>query len=163
MMPELFGGPWKNDARKAHQLGIAEGWRGYGPAIYGELVSHGKSPWLFQSSIAAAVGCCVRTVQRWLRFFRDEGLLKCHRAKKGEIPKGREKPLSCGWSNRILAQWEAVGSRFDELREEWRRKRAEKAAARDPSRFRGITAAELDREMARRYGEKAEEPDPPPD
>lgn len=161
MMPTLFGGPFKNDAKKAHQLGISEGWRGYGPAIYGELVSHGKDPWIFQSSIAKAVGCCVRTVQRWLRLFRDEGLLKCHRAKKGEIPKGREHPVSCGWSHRIVAMWEAIGPRFEKLREEWRQKRAEKQAARNAGRRR-YTADEIDRELAKRYGEKPE-PEPPPD
>lgn len=157
----LFGGPFQNDAKKAYALAVREGWRGKGPTVYAELVSHGKDPWLFQSSIAAAVGCCVRTVQRWLRRMRDEGLLKCHRAKKGEVPKGRQHPVSCGWSHRILAMWEAIGPRFEALREEWRQKRADKLAARNAGRRR-YSAEEIDRELAKRYGEKPE-PDPPPD
>lgn len=159
----VFGGPFQSEAKKAYALAVAEGWRGKGPTVYAELVSHGKDPWLFQSSIAAAVGCAVRTVQRWLRRMRDEGLLQCFRAKKGEVPKGRQHPVSCGWSHRVLTVWHAIGPRFDELREQLRQKRAEKAAARAPSRYRGITAEQLDRELAKRYGEKPEEPDPPPD
>lgn len=157
----IFGGPFLTEARKGHALAVDEGWRGYGPMIYAELVSHGKDPWLFQSSIAKAVGCCVRTVQRWLRFFRDEGLLQCFRAKKGEVPKGRQHPVSCGWSHRVLTAWHAIGARFDALREELRQKAAAKAAARNPARYRGISAEQLDRELAKRYG--PEKPDPPPD
>lgn len=155
----LFGGPFQSEAKKAYALAVAEGWRGKGPAVYGELVSHGKDPWLFQSSIAQAIGCTVRTVQRWLRRMRDEGLLQCFRAKKGEVPKGRTHPVSCGWSHRVLTVWHAIGSRFDALREELRQKRAEKAAARNAGRRR-YSAEELERELVRRFGP---EPDPPPD
>jgi hypothetical protein len=154
-------GPFKAEAQKAYALAIAEGWRGKGPAVYAELVSHGKDPWLFQSSIAAAHGCVVRTVQRWLRRLRDEGLLQCFRAKKNEIPKGREHPVSCGWSHRVLTVWHTIGPRFAELREQLRQKRAEKQAARNAGRRR-YTADEIDRELAKRYGGKPE-PDPPPD
>jgi hypothetical protein len=157
----LFGGPFQAEAKKAYALAVAEGWRGKGPTIYAELVSHGKDPWIFQSSIAAAVGCCVRTVQRWLRRMRDEGLLVTHRAKKNEIPKGREHPVSCGWSHRLVTAWNAIGSRFEALREERRQKQAAKIAARNPSRYRRISAEQLDRELAKRYG--PEKTDPPPD
>lgn len=157
----LFGGPFQSEAKKAYALAVAEGWRGKGPTVYAELVSHGKDPWLFQSSIAQAVGCAVRTVQRWLKRMRDEGLLQCFRNKKGEIPKGAKKPVSCGWSHRVLTAWEAVGKRFDELRAQLAQKRADKLAARNAGRRR-YTAAELDRELAKRYG-NGPEPDPPPD
>jgi hypothetical protein len=157
----LFGGPFQSEAKKAYAVAVAEGWRGKGPTVYAELVSHGKDPWIFQSSIADAIGCTVRTVQRWLRRMRDEGLLQCFRAKKREIPKGRDKPVSCGWSHRVLTAWEAIGPRFDELREKLRQKRADKLAARNAGRRR-YTADELDRELVKRYGEKPE-PDPPPD
>lgn len=157
----LFGGPFQSEAKKAYAVAVAEGWRGKGPTVYAELVSHGKDPWIFQSSIAEAIGCTVRTVQRWLRRMRDEGLLQCFRAKKREIPKGRDKPVSCGWSHRVLTAWEAIGPRFDELREKLRQKRADKLAARNAGRRR-YTADELDRELVKRYGDKPE-PDPPPD
>jgi hypothetical protein len=157
----LFGGPFQSEAKKAYALAVAEGWRGKGPVVYAELVSHGKDPWLFQSSIGAAVGCHVRTVQRWLRRMRDEGLLLTFRNKKGEIPKGMKKPVSCGWSHRVLTAWQAVGTRFEELRAQLAAKRAEKLAARNAGRRR-YTASELDRELAKRYGDKPE-PEPPPD
>lgn len=157
----IFGGPFKAEARKAYALAVAEGWRGKGPAVYAELVSWGKDPWLFQSTIAELHGCAVRTVQRWLRRLRDEGLLQCFRAKKGEIPKGRDRPVSCGWSHRVLTLWHAIGERFDQLREELRQKQAAKVAARNAGRRR-YTADEIDRELEKRYGPKPE-PDPPPD
>ena len=155
----LFGGPFQSEAKKAYALAVAEGWRGKGPTVYAELVSHGKDPWLFQSSIAQAVGCAVRTVQRWLKRMRDEGLLQTFRCKKGEVPKGRTKPVTCGWSHRVLTAWHAIGPRFDALREELRQKRAAKLAARNSGRRR-YTADELERELVKRYGP---EPDPPPD
>ncbi len=154
----LFGGPFQSEAKKAYALAVAEGWRGKGPVVYAELVSHGKDPWLFQSSIAAAVGCAVRTVQRWLRRMRDEGLLQTFRCKKNEIPKGRTKPITCGWSHRVLTAWEAIGKRFDALREKLRQKRADKAAERNAGRRR-YTADELERELVRRYGPEPDKPD----
>lgn len=157
----VFGGPFQSEAKKAYALAVAEGWRGKGPTVLAELVSHGKDPWIFQSSIAAAVGCAVRTVQRWLKRMREEGLLQCFRAKKGEIPKGRKHPVSCGWSHRVLTMWHAIGPRFEAMREELRQKHAAKVAARSPARYRGISADELDRELAKRYG--PEKTAPPPD
>jgi hypothetical protein len=47
------------------------------------------------------------------------------------------------------------------MREELRQKRAAKLAARNAGRRR-YTADEIDRELAKRYGEKPE-PEPPPD
>lgn len=153
----LFGGPFQSEAKKAYALAVAEGWRGKGPTVYAELVSHGKNPWLWQSSIAKAVGCAVRTVQRWLRRMRDEGLLQCWRAKKNEIPPGAKAPITAGYSNRAVTLWNAIGSRFNELRAELAAKHAAKVAARRAG-FRRYTADELDRELAKRYG-----PEPPPD
>jgi hypothetical protein len=153
----LFGGPFQSEAKKAYALAVAEGWRGKGPTVYAELVSHGRDPWLFQSSIAQAVGCAVRTVQRWLKRMRDEGLIQTFRAKKGEIPKGREHPVSCGWSHRVLTAWHAIGPKFAELREQLRQKHAAKVAARNAGRRR-YTADEIDRELVKRYGKP-----PPPE
>lgn len=151
----LFGGPFQSEAKKAYALAVAEGWRGKGPIVYAELVSHGKNPWLFQSSIAAAVGCAVRTVQRWLRRMRDEGLLQCWRGKKKEIPPGAVKPLKCGFSNRAVTLWNAIGERFEQLRAELAAKAAAKRDARR-ARYRPRTVAEIDAELA-----KTAKPKPP--
>jgi hypothetical protein len=150
----MFGGQYKDAARQAYAVMCAE-LRGKGPAIYAELISYGKDAWVFQRTIAETHGCCVRTVQRWLRRFRELGLLVCHRAKKREVPKGALKPLNCGWSHRILTEWHHVGQRFRARCEELAQKHAAKVAARNAGRRR-YTAEELDRELVKRYG-----PDPP--
>jgi len=149
----LFGGPFQAEAKKAYALAVAEGWRGKGPTVYAELVSHGKNPWLFQSTIAETVGCTVRTVQRWLRRMRDEGLLQCWRGKKKEVPPGATKPLKCGFSNRAVTLWHAIGERFEALRAELAAKAQAKRDARR-SRYRRYTAGEIDREL-----EKTKPPD----
>lgn len=149
----LFGGPFQAEAKKAYALGVAEGWRGKGPTVYAELVSHGKNPWLFQSKIASTIGCTVRTVQRWLRRMRDEGLLETFRSKKNEVPPGAKGPITCGFSNRVLTQWQAIGPHFDELRAQKQAKQAEKAAKRRAG-YRRYTADEIDRAL-----EKTKPPD----
>ncbi len=149
----LFGGPFQAEAKKAYALAVAEGWRGKGPTVYAELVSHGKNPWLFQSSIAAAIGCTVRTVQRWLRRMRDEGLLETFRSKPNEVPPGAKGPISCGFSNRVLTAWRSIGVRFDELRAELKAKRAAWLEKRRAG-YRRYTAEEIDRAL-----EKTKPPD----
>lgn len=144
----LFGGPFQSEAKKAYALAVAEGWRGKGPTVYAELVSHGKNPWLFQSSIARVVGCTVRTVQRWLRRMRDEGLLQCWRGKKNEVPPKANGPISCGFSNRAVTAWNAIGERFDELRAELKAKRAAWLEKRRAG-YRRYSAEEIDRELAK--------------
>jgi hypothetical protein len=151
----LFGGPFQSEAKKAYALAVADGWRGKGPTVYAELVSHGKNPWLWQSTIAAAVGCTVRTVQRWLKRMREEGLLQCWRAKKNEIPPGAKGPITPGYSNRAVTLWHAIGTRFTELRAELAAKAAAKAAKRRAG-YRRYTAEEIERELAKRGK-------PPPD
>lgn len=146
----LFGGPYKRQAVEAHATGVAEGWKGFGPAIYGELMSWGRNPWLFQANIARRVGCCVRTVQRWLAFFRDEGLLRCWRGSNRETPPGARGPVTCGFSNRALTAWHAVGERFRELVAQYKAERARKADERKARRARRWTADEIDAELERR-------------
>jgi DNA-binding Lrp family transcriptional regulator len=113
-------------------------------------MSWGKDAWIFQRSIAEKLGCSVRTVQRWLREFRDLGLLKCFRCKKGERPPKMPHPIWCGWSHRVLTAWHSAGTRFRELCEEIRLRREAKRAAR--VRGQGMSAEQIDRELLRRFG-----------
>lgn len=150
---KVFGGRFQNAAKEGYAFAVDQGFHGFGPLIYAELMSYGKDAWVFQSSIAAKLGCHVRTVQRWLRRFRDEGLLQCFRSKKGEIPPLAEHPISCGFSHRVLTAWHAAGSRFRELCEEIRLKREAKRRLR--ARGQKMTAEQIDSELLRRFG-----PDP---
>lgn len=147
----IFGGAFKRQAREGYAFAVSEGFRGFGPLVYAELMSWGKDAWIFQSTIARKLGCSVRTVQRWLHAFRDSGLLRCWRGKKREIPPGVAHPVTCGFSHRVLTQWAAVGSRFRELREQLAAERARKADERR-KRYRPYTAAEIDAELARTAG-----------
>lgn len=146
----LFGGPFQRQAKEGYAFAVSEGFRGFGPLVYAELMSWGKDPWLWQSTIAAKLGCSVRTVQRWLHAFRELGLLKCYRGKKGEIPPGAKKPITPGFSHRVLTAWHAAGARFRELCEEIRLKREAKRLSR--SRGQGMSAEQIDRELLRRFG-----------
>ena len=132
----LFGGSFQRAAKEGYAFAVGEGFRGFGPLVYAELMSWGKDAWLFQSTIARKLGCSVRTVQRWLHEFRELGLLKCFRGKKGEVPPGVKSPISCGFSHRVLTAWHAAGSRFRELCEEIRLKReAKRAVRRAPAHY----------------------------
>lgn len=159
----IFGGPFKLEARKAYAHAVGEGFGGFGPAIYAELFSHGRDPWVFQESIAEALGCSVRTVQRHLRKFREAGWLECWRAKKREIPPGLKKRLPCGWSHRSLTAWHHIGAAFQAACERIAAKRAKRKLAIEASRSArnrafveivrelqalGLTGAELDAELA---------------
>lgn len=146
----IFGGAFKREAREGYAYAVSEGFRGFGPLVYAELMSWGKDAWLFQSTIARKLGCSVRTVQRWLHEFREIGLLRCFRGKKGEIPPGVKAPISCGFSHRVLTAWHAAGSRFRELCEEIKAKREARRVAR--SRCQGMSAEQIDRELLRRFG-----------
>jgi hypothetical protein len=149
----ILGGAFKEQGRQGYAFAVSEGFRGFGPAVYAELMSWGKNPWLFQSSMAKRLGCSVRTVQRWLARYRDAGLLQCFRSKKNETPPGAKGPVSCGFSNRVLTAWRAAGARFDELVSELRERRARRKALK--ARGQSMTAEQIDRELVRRYG-----PDP---
>jgi len=147
---KVFGGAFQREAKEGYAFAVSEGFRGFGPLVYAELMSWGKDAWLFQSTIARKLGCSVRTVQRWLHEFREIGLLRCFRAKKGEVPPGVKHPISCGFSHRVLTAWHSAGSRFRELCEEIKAKREARRVAR--SRCQGMSAEQIDRELHRRYG-----------
>ena len=149
----IFGGHFKQSGREGYAFAAAEGFRGFGPAIYGELMSYGRDPWVFQSTIAEAVNCSLRTVARWLQRFREAGLLECWRGGKREIPPGAKAPLKCGWSHRSLTQWHAAGAAFRRAVENIKVRRAERLAAR-LARAKGkkMSAEQIDAEMFKRYG-----------
>jgi Homeodomain-like domain len=142
----IFGGKFRESGRQGYAFAVAEGFRGFGPAVYGELMSYGRDPWVFQGSIATALGCSVRTVQRWLAAFRELGLLECWRGKKGETPPGASGPIKCGWSHRSLTAWHHAGEAFRRAVAAKAAKRAERLEARrnGPARFQGMTAEEID-------------------
>jgi RNase P protein component len=166
----ILGGKFKESGREGYAFAVAEGFRGFGPAIYAELMSYGRDPWIFQSSIAERLGCSVRTVQRWLAAFRALGLLECWRGKKKEIPPGASGPIRCGFSHRSLTAWHAAGSAFRAAVERIKAKREARIlarAARPQARNRefvrivremqgrGCTPEEIDAALRERF------PDPP--
>lgn len=149
----IFGGAFKQQAREGYAFAVAEGMRGFGPAIYGELMSWGKNPWIFQSNIAERVGCKVRTVQRWLHEFRERGLLQCWRGKRREVPPGAKGPIRCGFSNRAMTAWHAAGAAFRKMVENIKARREQRLKDRQArARGRRMTAEEIEAEMLRRYG-----------
>ena len=162
----IFGGKFLQSAREGHAFAVAEGMRGFGPTIYAELMSYGRDPWIFQSSIAERLGCSVRTVQRWLHAFREAGLLQCWRGKKRETPPGASGPIRCGFSHRALTQWHHAKGAFLRAVEALKKKRADRALARlqrpqqrnrefvalvREMQARGCTAAEIDAALAERF------------
>lgn len=151
------GGQFKQYGPQGYAYGTGQGWRGYGPAIYGEFLTYGKDAWVFQRTIAAAVGCGVRCVQRWLRRFREEGLVQCWRAKKGENPPNArvKNGFWHGWSHRVFTALNVATSHFKARCEEIAAKLAERAAKRRAG-YRRYTAEEIDRELEKRGK-------PPPD
>lgn len=162
----IFGGKFGHSGREGYAFAVAEGFRGFGPAIYGELMSYGRDPWIFQSSIAQNLGCSVRTVQRWLAAFRALGLLECWRAKPKEVPPGLKHPLWCGFSHRSMTAWHAAGSAFRRAVDAIKAKREARILARQDSRnarnrafvaivkemqARDASPAEIEAELLRRF------------
>jgi transposase len=86
-------------ADQASRWARDDGASAFGQQIAGHYASF-TDAWAFQASIAEAVGCCVRTVQRWIRRFKDRGALKVWPARPGEILPGRTKPFRCWASHR---------------------------------------------------------------
>jgi hypothetical protein len=71
--------------------------------VVGQIASF-KDGWAFRSSLAGAVGVCVRTVQRAITQAREAGMMRTARSKPREKPPGLQGPLPCGFSHRwILA------------------------------------------------------------
>jgi hypothetical protein len=149
----ILGGKFQQSGREGYAFAVAEGFRGFGPMIYAELMSYGRDPWIFQSSIAERLGCSVRTVQRWLHAFRELGLLQCWRGKKREVPPGASGPIRCGFSHRALTAWHAAGSAFRAAVENIKARRAQRLKGR-AARARGqnMTPEQIEAEMLKRYG-----------
>jgi len=93
-------GPLHARAEQAQRWARDDGASGFGQAIAGHYASFSDA-WAFQASIAETVGCCVRTVQRWIRRFKEAGALKVWPARPGEILPGRTKPFRCWASHRV--------------------------------------------------------------
>ncbi|HXI60670.1 MAG TPA: hypothetical protein VNO55_31630 [Polyangia bacterium] len=138
-------GKFKQYGPEGYAFGLEQGWRGYGPAIYGEFLTYGKDAWVFQRSIAERVGCGIRCVQWWLRRWRDEGLVQCWRSKKGEKPPGVDHPFWHGWSHRVFTALHAARSLFEAKCAELAAKRAERGLKRKPRRY---TVEEIDAALA---------------
>jgi len=96
----LWLGPHAAEARAAYGRARLAGLRPLHALVIGCIASF-KDAWAFRHTIAAKVGCSVRTVQRAMNAARALGLIQVWRAKKGEVPKGLREPLKCGWSHRI--------------------------------------------------------------
>lgn len=96
----MWLGPHAHEARAAFHRARKAGMKPLRAMVIGCVASF-RDAWAFRLRIAEKVGCSVRTVQRALNQGRELGLIEVFRAKKGEIPKGRTKPLKCGWSHRI--------------------------------------------------------------
>lgn len=94
-----YVGPDHLEARYAEQRARESGLSALRAKVVGHIASF-RDGWLFRKKLAERVKCSVRTVQRAITQARDEGLIKVARAKKNEIPKGADKPFTCGWSHR---------------------------------------------------------------
>lgn len=149
----ILGGKFQQSGREGYAFAVAEGFRGNGPAIYAELMSYGRDPWIFQSSLAERLGCSVRTIQRWLHRFREAGLLQCWRGKPREVPPGASGPIRCGFSHRALTAWHAAGAAFRKAVESIKARREQRLKGRsERARGKGMSADEIEREMHKRYG-----------
>jgi hypothetical protein len=109
----MWLGPFHIEARAAYQRARNATLSPTRALVIGTVASY-KDCWTFRRTIAAKVGCSIRTVQRALTQARAEGLIRMHRAKKGEIPPRRQDdtqhgPIPCGWSHRFVMGWGQAG------------------------------------------------------
>jgi hypothetical protein len=112
-----------------------------------------RDGWFFRSTIAAAVRCSIRTVQRAITEARSLGLLGVARGKKGETPPGADGPIPCGWSHRWTIGWGRAGAEIKRLvaaaRLAWITRSTTRKGATLAPRRRSMTPEELDAELAR--------------
>jgi DNA-binding transcriptional MocR family regulator len=95
----VYLGPDHLEARYAEQRARETGLSALRAKVVGQLASF-RDAWAFRRSLAKAVGCSIRTVQRAITEARSEGLVGVARAKKTEVPPGKDRPIPCGWSHR---------------------------------------------------------------
>lgn len=94
-------GPDWREAQASFEAALRLGLTPVRALVVGHIASF-KDCWTFARTLADAVRCCRRTVQRAVAEAKSLGLMGTGRAKKNEIPKGRKEPLSCGWSHRWI-------------------------------------------------------------
>lgn len=174
----MWPGPYQSEARAAYQRAREAGLSPLRALAIGAVASF-KDCWMFRRTLADKLKCSVRTIQRALTQGRSEGLIGVHRAKKTEVPPGCTAPVSCGWSHRFTVGWgkagQATKDAVDAAKARWfvRHSMPQAVAkatpavavatpARPRSEFSGLrmTAAEIDRELARLDAERLNKPPP---
>jgi hypothetical protein len=182
----LWQGPNGREARVAFGAARARGASAAGALVLANVASW-RDCWLFRRRIASTIGCSVRTVQRWLTWAHEAGLIGRARGKPDEVPAGASGPVPCGWSHRW---WVGRGLRGERLeaaistsrvvtlvrriwRGDWRRyQRHVPELVEEPRSKRALvrlvraseprvhwTAAEIDAELARLDLERQRGPD----
>lgn len=103
LAPRRWIGPLHAQADDAFRRARMHGLSYARSCVVGQIASF-KDGWAFRSSLAGAVGVCVRTVQRAITQAREAGMMRTARSKPREKPPGLQGPLPCGFSHRwILA------------------------------------------------------------
>lgn len=115
LLPAFAGGwgPAAHEARSAYFRARQAGMNSLRSLVVSFCASF-KDCWAFRRQIAHIIGCSVRTVQRALTQAQDLGLLRCARAKLGEVPPGAKRPIDCGFSHRWIMGWGVAGKRAGE-------------------------------------------------
>jgi Bacterial regulatory proteins, crp family len=99
------------ESNAAYQRAREAGMSPFGGLVVGNVAGF-RDAWLSRRTIAAHIGCAIRTVQRHLTRARAEGLIKVWHAKaKTEIPPGCTEPRPCGWSHRFTIGWGLAGEK----------------------------------------------------
>lgn len=93
-------------AEEAQRLARADGLSPFRAAVAGHIASFDDG-WAFRATIAEAIGCCVKTVQRAINDLRASGRLKVWPAPPTEVLPGRTRPLRV-WASHRKWQWGAV-------------------------------------------------------
>jgi hypothetical protein len=104
----MWLGPYQHEATAAYKRARESGLSLVRAFVVGMIASH-RDCWAFRRTIAAKVGCSVRTVQRAITQAKAEGLLKTWRCKKTEKPPAYGTIVPCGWSHRVIIGWGLAG------------------------------------------------------
>jgi hypothetical protein len=100
----MWLGPYTAEAAAAFRRAADAGLTVGRALVMGQIASF-QDCWTFRRRIAKACGVCVRTVQRAMTEAAELGLIQKHRSKKGEVPRGADHPVDCGWSHRTTIGW----------------------------------------------------------
>jgi hypothetical protein len=90
-------------AEKAYRIAREDGFSPFRALVAGHVASF-EDAWIPRKTLAAIIGCSVKTVQRGLNQLRELGRVKIWPAPPTEILKGRTKPLRLWHSHRVY-QW----------------------------------------------------------